>query len=359
MRVLKFGNWARLGVMLAGFAAAGGGIWLFAQEAATLNTTTAARTPVFKSRVDLVVLSFTVTDNKGKYVNGLKPADFRIMEDGIKEKLATFSEGNRPAMLILDDGSVKPLAPAEQAELAAKEANAGTATLAAPNASGDAFVGTNVFVLFDTSNFMYHGFVYAEDAIADFVRGLDKSDSVAVYTFSRNLSRAANLTSDRNDAIFGLRKSVAGDDTALYNGLLLTLRDAAKVPGRKVVIVFSNGPDNASMVAPDDVRAVAEDEGIPIYVISTNDVNKDPISSNVFKRIATRTGGKAYWAKTWQKQVEAFEAIREDLGNSYTVTYYPAANPNEGFRKIDIQIVSDTGKHYRVRSRPGYRPRSF
>ena len=49
-------------------------------------------------------------------------------------------------------------------------------------------------------------------------------------------------------AIAGLRKSVAGDDTALYNALLLTLRDAAKVPGRKVVIVFSNGPDNASMV---------------------------------------------------------------------------------------------------------------
>jgi hypothetical protein len=65
------------------------------------------------------------------------------------------------------------------------------------------FVGTNVFVLFDTSNFMYRGFVYAEDAIADFVRGLDRADSVAVYTFSRNLSRAASLTRDRNDAISG------------------------------------------------------------------------------------------------------------------------------------------------------------
>ncbi len=347
MSVLKFGVLFG-GVIAIALAATGGGVWLFAQESAA----SASRTPVFKSRVDLVVLSFTVTDNKGKYVNGLKPADFRIMEDGIKEKLATFSEGNRPAMQILDDGTLKPSAPSEPAE------GERVATVPVPGLSGD-FVGTNVFVLFDTSNFMYHGFVYAEDAIADFVRGLDKSDSVAVYTFSRNLSRAANLTNDRNDAIFGLRKSVAGDDTALYNGLLLTLRDAAKVPGRKVVIVFSNGPDNASMVAPDDVRAVAEDEGIPIYVISTNDVNKDPISSNVFKRIATRTGGKAYWAKTWQKQVEAFEAIREDLGNSYTVTYYPAANPNEGFRKIDIQIVSDTGKHYRVRSRPGYRPRSY
>jgi VWFA-related protein len=331
----------RIAIMgLTGLTAVGAGVWLFAQEPV----------PVFKSKVDLVVLSFTVTDNKGKYVNGLKPADFKVTEDGIQEKLATFAEGSRPAMQIMSDGSMKPLLPnAPEAE------KIGAATLEGK----DAFVGTNVFVLFDTSNFMYRGFVYAEDAIADFVRGLDKADSVAVYTFSRNLSRAANLTPDRNDAILGLRKAVAGDDTALYNGLLLTLRDAAKVPGRKVVIVFSNGPDNASMVAPDDVRAVAEDEGIPIYVISTNDVNKDPISSSVFRRIAGRTGGKAYWAKTWQKQVEAFDQIREDLGNSYTVTYYPAANPNEGFRKINIQIVSDVGKHYRVQSRPGYRPRSF
>jgi len=293
------------------------------------------------------VLSFTVTDNKNRYINGLKPSDFRIYEDGILQKLNTFAEGAKTPVSIAEDGSARPLIESKSA------GETGAPGLDRP----DAFVGTNVFVLFDTSNFMYRGFVYAEDAIADFVRGLDRSDSVAVYTFSRNLSRAASLTRDHGQVISGLRKAVAGDDTALYNGLLLTLRDAAKVPGRKVVIVFSNGPDNASMVAPDDVRAVAEDEGIPIYVISTSEVNKDPISSGVFRRIAQRTGGKAYWAKTWQKQVEAFESIREDLGNSYTVTYYPQPNPNEGFRKIAVDIASDVGKKYRVRSRPGYRPR--
>jgi Ca-activated chloride channel homolog len=313
--------------------------WVMAQDS--------QRPTVFKVKVDMVVLSFTVTDSHNKYVNGLKPTDFKIFEDGILQKINTFAEGAKPPVMIAEDGSVKPLDGQRTIE-------AGKPGL---DARMDAFVGTNVFVLFDTSNFMYRGFVYAEDAIADFVRGLDRADSVAVYTFSRNLSRAAPLSRERNDAIMGLRKSVAGDDTALYNALLLTLRDAAKVPGRKVVIVFSNGPDNASMVNPDDVRSVAEDEGIPIYVISTNEVNKDPISSGVFRRIATRTGGKAYWAKTWQKQVEAFESIREDLGNSYTITYYPQNNPNEGFRKIDVEIVSDPGKKYRVRKRPGYRPK--
>jgi VWFA-related protein len=299
--------------------------------------------PVFRVKVDMVVLSFQVTDSKNHYINGLKPTDFRIFEDGIPQKIGTFAEGAKAPVAVADNGATRPLLEAKKEVLPGLD-------------RPDAFVGTNVFVLFDTSNFMYRSFVYAEDAIADFVRGLDRADSIAVYTFSRNLSRAASLTRDHGEAIGGLRNAVAGDDTALYNCLLLTLRDAAKIPGRKVIIVFSNGPDNASMVAPDDVRAVAEDEGIPIYVISTSEVNKDPISSGVFRRMAQRTGGKSYWAKTWQKQVEAFEDIREDMSNSYTITYYPQANPNEGFRKITVEIVSDPGKKYRVHSRPGYRP---
>lgn len=307
--------------------------------------------PVFRVKVDMVVHSFTVTDSKGRYVTGLKPKDIRVLEDGIVQKIATFAEGNQPPLQVLEDGSTRPL-------IASGGGRSDGATGPGAELRSDAFVGTNVFILFDTSNYMYRGFVYASDAIADFVRGLDRADSVAIYTFSRNLSRAADLTRDRTTAIVGLRRAVAGDDAALYNALLLTLRDAAKVPGRKVVIVFSNGPDNASMVAPDDVRAVAEDEGIPIYVISTNEVNKDPVSSNVFRRISTRTGGQVYFAKTWQKQVEAFESIRESLGNSYTVTYYPAPNPNEGFRRVTVEIVSDVGKKYRVRGRPGYRPRA-
>ena len=65
-------------------------------------------------------------------------------------------------------------------------------------------------MLFDTSNYMYRGFVYASDAIADFIRGLDRADSVAVYTYSRNLTRAAPLTKERTDAIFGLAQSRRG-----------------------------------------------------------------------------------------------------------------------------------------------------
>ncbi len=318
------------------------GLWARVQE---------GEQSTFHVKVDLVVLGFTVTDQKGRYVNGLKPKDFKIYEDEILQKPATFAEGNRAPLQVLDNGDTRPL----HGNLSANGQGNVPLDPHVIDLRSDAS-GTNVFVLFDTSNYMYRGFVYASDAIADFIRGLDRADSVAVYTYSRNLNRAVLLNRDRGLAIAGLRKAVAGDDSALYNCLLLTLRDAAKAPGRKVVIVFSNGPDNASMVAPDDVRAVAEDEGIPIYVISTSEINKDPMSSSIFKRISTNTGGKTYFAKTWQKQVEAFEAIREDLGNSYTVTYYPQPNPNEGFRKIRVELTSEAAKKYKVRARPGYRP---
>ena len=47
----------------------------------------------------------------------------------------------------------------------------------------------NVFILFDTSNYMYRSFVFAQDAIADFIRSMDEASKVAFYSYSRNLSR--------------------------------------------------------------------------------------------------------------------------------------------------------------------------
>ena len=123
--------------------------------------------PTFRVKVDMVVLSFTVTDNKGHYVNGLKPSDIRILEDGIPQKINTFGEGNKPPVEMAPDGTAKPV-------LAA--ASPGSSSVSVETRS-DAFVGTNVFVLFDTSNYMYRGFVYASDAITDFIRGLDRADS--------------------------------------------------------------------------------------------------------------------------------------------------------------------------------------
>ena len=91
--------------------------------------------------------------------------------------------------------------------------------------------GSNVFILFDTSNYMFRGrgFVFAQDSIAEFVRTLDHPYQVAFYSYSRDFYRAASLTTDRSQVLRGVRETVNGDDSALYNALLMTLKDAAAV----------------------------------------------------------------------------------------------------------------------------------
>ncbi len=138
----------------------------------------------------------------------------------------------------------------------------------------------------------------------------------------------------------------------------MTLRDAAKLSGRRVVVVFSNGPDNASMVSPEDVRELAQSEGIPIYMISTQEARLDPFSTAVFERVSASTGGKAYFAKNWRDQQRAFASIRDDLAHLYSLSYYPQPNPNRGWRSITVKLVGENLKKYRLRTRSGYRPKA-
>jgi Ca-activated chloride channel family protein len=301
--------------------------------------------------VNLVQLNVAVTDKNGNYVTNLRPENFSITEDGIPEKLATFAEGNGPTRALFE------LAQGDKSGKGSDTADppSPNETAGGPITLDSLVAGANVFILFDTSNYMYRGFVFAQDAIADFVRSLDTADKIALYSYSRDLSRVATLTPDRGQVLRAVRTTVAGDEAALYNTLLLTLRDASQYKGRKVVVVFSNGPDNSSVVPPEDVAELAQSAGISVYMISTQQARLEPVSTAVFERMTAATGGKAYFAKNWKDEKRAFASIRDDLAHLYSLSYYPRANPNRGWRAITVRLVGDQFKKYHVRTRTGYR----
>jgi Ca-activated chloride channel homolog len=314
--------------------------------------------------VDLVQLNVAVTDNNGNYISGLGPEDFAITEDKIPERLATFEEGNEPTRQILQPpagasakASPQPPVKSKPVVVAAgstQKSNSGSIG-ADPATLPTSISGANVFVLFDTSNYMYRGFVFAQDAITDFVRSLGNANKIAFYSYSRDLSRNSALTSDRSQVLRGVRSTVAGDDAALYNCLLLTVEDAARYTGRKVVVVFSNGPDNASLVPPEDVAELAQSTGTIIYMISTREAQLEPISTAVFERMSKATGGKAYFARSWSDEKKAFAFIQEDLAHLYSLSYYPQPNPSTGWRTITVKLVGKDLQKYHVRTRAGYR----
>ncbi len=311
---------------------------LTASQAQTAGQQEDAKNRVLRVNVSLVLLNVAVTDDKGNYVTGLHPSDFEVFEDGIPQKIANFGEGNGPQQAVSLGADGKPV-PEEQLVPAST------------------MTGADIFILFDTSNYMYRGFAQAQDAIAEFVRSLDSPERVAFYAYSRNLYRGSQLTADRNQVLRGVRSTTAGDDPALYNALLLTLKDAGHFPGKKVVVVFSNGPDRASMVAPEDISELAQSESIPIYVISTREAKLDPVSTTVFLRMAAATGGQAYFTKNWRSQQQAFASIREDIAHLYSLSYYPQPNPNRGWRTITMKLTGPAEKKYHLRTRSGYRPK--
>ena len=202
---------------------------------------------------------------------------------------------------------------------------------------------------------LHAAFVFAQDAITGFVRSMGSADKMAFYSYSRDLARITPLTADREAVLRGVRSTVAGDKAALYNCLLLTVKDAAKLRGRKAIVVFSNGPDDASSVPPEDVEELAQSTGTIIYIISTRAAESDPLSTAVFERMSKATGGKAYFAKDWRDEKMAFGAIQDDLAHLYTIAYYPKPNRNQGWRSISVKLVGKDLAKYHVRTRDGYR----
>lgn len=294
--------------------------------------------PQIHVSVVLVQVNVAVTDRDGHYIGGLRPQDFQVTEDRIPEKIAGFEEG---------DASGRRKISLDTA--AAPDANVPAA--APPAQVSDA----NVFILFDTSNYMYRGFVFAQDAIAGFIRSMEAGDKIAFYSYSRDLSRGTSLTSDHTRILEAVRSTVAGDNAALYNSLLMTVQDAIPLRGRKAIVVFSNGPDDASSVPPEDVEELAQSTGTIVYIISTRQAQEEPVSAAVFERMSKATGGKAYFARNWEDEGRAFDSIRNDLAHLYTLSYYPRPNPNHGWRRITVRLVGKNLRKYRLRTRDGYR----
>ena len=327
----------------------------FISSSYPIGSVAAAQEDAGRIRVSVVLvqLNVAVTDGKGNYISGLRPEDFSIVEDKTLEKTATFEEGNEPTRRLIEvsPSGIRPL-PQESGKAPISSAAGSIGSQVIPGLSD---AGANVFILFDTSNYMYRGFVFAQDSIAEFIRSLEGVNEVALYSYSRNLSRVASLTQDRSQVLRGVRNTVAGDHAALYNSLLLTVKDAARLTGKKAIVVFSNGPDDASLVPPEDVAELAQSTGTIIYMISTQQAEDEPVSTAAFERMSKATGGKAYFSRSWRDEKLAFRSIRDDLAHLYTLTYYPQPNPNRGWRTITVKLVGKNLQKYHVRTRDGYR----
>jgi len=184
----------------------------------------------FRAGSNEVMVSFVVKDARGQYVKGLGQKDVTVYEDGESQTLTSFFESR-------SGRTVEDLTTSQ--------------------------IPSSVYVLMDTSSCVYTDYAYTLDAVRGFIRDLPASTAVAVYSFSRNMHRVAPLSLDRLAQLSAVQMSPVGDDPAIYDSLLLTLRDAVQQPGRKSIIVFTNGPDHTSRISPTMSRAWLSPPALP------------------------------------------------------------------------------------------------
>jgi len=258
--------------------------------------------------VDVVQITAVVTDNQGKFVSGLKQSDFKVSEDGATQKLSSFSDEHTPLELI---------------------------------------------TAIDVSSSVTDALPGMKTAAARFVGGLEPADQVTVLGFNDNIFTLAKRSTDhvvRERAIGRLR---AWGGTALYDAVVQGIDLLGRQQGRRAIVLFTDGKDENSHAPMETAIAQVEASDAMIYPIGQGRAVHDKDLQKLLQRVATTSGGRAFFASTPSKLDEVFSEILDDLHHQYLLSY-PAPDDQRDGKWHKITVTAGGGK-YRVRARQGYR----
>ena len=267
-------------------------------------------TPVFKSDVRLVEIYAVVFDHGGRPVDNLQREQFEVRDDGAIQPIQVFESSETPLSCAL---------------------------------------------LLDTTGSMADAIAALRNAAREFVGQLRVKDSVAVYSFTDHVDELSSFTEDRGAARRALRQSLhAAGRTALFDAISQVALNMEHRPGKKAIVVLTDGGDNASTLNRQSAAARARKAGIPVFAIAQGDALKDGAAANLLQELAKATGGRMYKAHRNKDIDTVFSAIADDLQSGYLLAFHPAAEEKPTpWHELQI-LVKDTPKPLTVRARTGY-----
>jgi len=265
--------------------------------------------------VDMVVLHATVQNSKGVLVSGLGKDDFQVYEDGVLQQTKYFSQEDIPVTvgLVVDNsGSMRP-----------KRREVITAALA-------------------------------------FARSSHSDDQMFVVSFNEQVSFGLPADTAFTDKVAQLHVAlsrIAPDGmTALYDAMAAALGHLKKGNrDKKVLIVVSDGGDNASKHNLSQIMSMAGQSEAIIYAIGVFEEEDRDRNPRVLKRLAKATGGEAFLPRSLSDVVPICERIARDIRNQYTLAYVPTNQRPDGlYRGIQVKAGPPGGGRLLVRTRVGY-----
>jgi Ca-activated chloride channel family protein len=267
--------------------------------------------------VDLVNVFFTVTDRSDELFTGLVADDLRVYEDDVRQTITNFdSETDLPltiALLVDTSGSIRDRLRFEQ-----------------------------------------------EAAIEFFYSTIERRrDRGMLVAFDSGVDLIQDFTDSAETLSDGVRKIRAGGGTSLYDAIYLSISEkiVAEPEGRRVMIVISDGDDNASRFSLIETLEMAQRNNVAIYTISTNSAanfqtREQRRGDDTLKTFAEETGGQAFFPLRIEQLALTFQNISEALRSQYTLTYISTNLARDGsYREIRLEPADND---YEVKARWGY-----
>jgi Ca-activated chloride channel family protein len=270
--------------------------------------------PSFRSAsTELVVLPVVVTDGDGRFIGDLPRERFVIYDNGRRQDPTLFTNEDAPvsvALVIDDSGSMR-----------GKLGQVIAAALA-------------------------------------FARTSHPDDELFVFEFNdgvRDTLNGKSLRADERGRLeASLRTLVPEGRTALYDALVRSLeRLETATHARKVIVVMSDGGDNASRATLDDVLARARRSNVTIYTIGLFARDDPDTNPGVLKRLAEATGGDRFLPRSPGPLMQACERIAREIRSGYTIGY-PPPDRDGSFHRVRVELVGPDRRRFTIRTRPGY-----
>jgi len=273
------------------------------------------------TNVELVVLHVTVADDKGQFVSDLQQGNFKVYEDKVEQKVSFFSRDDIPVTMGL---------------------------------------------VIDNSGSMREKRAQVNAAAMTFVRTSNPQDEAFVVNFNDEyyLDTDGDFTSDQRNLDEALSRIDTRGSTALYDAVIGSLNHLKKGhKDKRVLLVVTDGDDDASQKSFEDAVKAAEQSNATIYAIgvfSEDDLknNKKMVrhSKKVLTELSEATGGQAYFPENLDQVTPICKQVASEIRNQYTVGYYPANTAKDGsFRAVELKVIPPNGRgKLSVRTRTGY-----
>ena len=267
---------------------------------------------VFSSKSEAVLVHVTVRDGKSRLVPHLPQDAFSIFENGQPQALTYFDDEDRPV---------------------------------------------TVGLVVDSSGSMQRK---RDDVIAAglaFARSSHPQDEMFTVNFNeqvwKGLPPSLPFTTDFEELRRALLRSGARGETALFDAIetALTQLDGGHEE-KKVLIVVSDGGDNASKSTFEDVLNMALRMDAIIYAVGVYDDYASDAKPDLLKKLASSTGGAAFFPHNPSDATEILERIAAEIRSGYTLGYVPPAG--DGYRAIRVDVHPPDHRKLNVRARSGY-----